>query len=1654
MQNNQKNSIQIYLILILLVPIYLYLFSNIIGIDSRTQIAQVGSTLTNGLIAHYKFDEGSGTTVTDASGGNTGTLTNGPSWVGGKIGTGSLQFDGMDDSISLGNVLSLGTNSITVSVWIRSDSDSRQVVFSKVGPKFYSFELLNRSIARFYVSDGTTTHNSQFPISLTDGGWHNVVWVIDRTKSMGQIYFDGAEKKCSGNCIANLMSLGDITGSGLAYISGNPKSVVNGGLDDVRIYNRALSNTEINELYNLKSQQPDASATPQPSQPIITPVSITPSLTPSPTLDVQVDKSLVVKTQEVQIVPQIVSFKASSASIISGEKSILSWQVTNATEISIDQQIGIVTGTSIEVSPKQTTIYTISAKNGPNTVKATQTIVVTMPILKLESLSEDKNEIALLGSSINLMNQRDSALAYWSYYNGADSPEGGYMGWMFGGVSYLNGQIALSNTLSEGRYYIFIKGIAYFTSMNMEVSLGGSTSTISLNNSDYNKYWTTAGVVDVMSPTDSLFIRLVKGGNQSATEKFLIRGLYITKNPNEVVFKDDTVVDLEFPVVMDQSESKKGNVFENGSFEVGTGHGWALGYSRGVSQSSLWDNSVSKYGSASLKLPLTGDSGIYGSNSYPGDKILYSRIYTLKPNKLYTLSAWVKTDVPISESIMNVGISLSNVFGVSNLFAPPPGFPAQHVLTAQSGTLVPGVWKRISVSGYSLKYPTSDYIFRIWTNSHKSLNGSLWIDGIQLEEGNLTDFEPSQDVEIGLITNRASNIYYEDENYATLLAYNSTNQEKSKQINYEIYDYLNRKVFSSSKIINIPANTTSTTNLDINPGKRGIFRIVLWINNQNGTEEELSYSIVPRPPVLGADETSMMGIHPNYLGFQLEAMQRLGIKWARVLSPASFFRWSIVEPVDDQFVWYDSQIQLASNYGITTLGTLSTNNYWPAWANDPITGFMNLDKWEEFVGQVVNHYSKLGVKYWEVWNEPNYVFPASFYAKMLKRAVQAIETNDPNAKIVAMGGSYRYEYIKDVISELEKQYPDWDWKNHINIFSTHQYPIAQQYDSSSRYSVFDTEFVKKYGVSIWNTEAGVWDLGFSKGLNSNFISFGKNLWGSADAERYYRGSLTAAEFTVINFLQSAGNHISKYFYYDSRLAAEPIYLQHHPTMLEYDDTIRAKGIAYSIAGHFVDHSSPIGEVNLDQNTSAYYFNRGGVPVLALWTKDLTTKSLNLNLNRSVINAYDIMGNLITLSGSSIPIGRSPIYIEGNGISIADFTNALQGATVVSRIDLTAPSVSISQGPRGQTSLNNLRIRWIAVDETSVPGINLTDLSIPGSDSASIVPNNTDAILYSYRLLPDTTWSDWTDDTFIDLFNLENNDYIFEIKAKDKAGNVSSVVTREFSIGLSVDSEVPIQPTPIPTPSDPSLPDLPSLPEIPTPTPTPTTPSVPTPTPSTPGTGGGGGSAPSSPGGGGGGSAGGSSSVGTFTPTVVQKPLSTLCTPSTTTVTKLLIPTNLTNLAYGTRNASVLQLQNLLIQAGHLQQGYNTGYYGPLTRDALNKYKLAPQTQTVTRPCLPTTTTTTSRLPKSYIFTTTLKQGMTSPAVKYLQIFLNDNGFTVSTSGPGSKGNESSYFGPATAKALTKYQEYYAKDILTPYGLNKGTGYFGPATMRMVNGVQR
>ena len=71
-------------------------------------------------------------------------------------------------------------------------------------------------------------------------------------------------------------------------------------------------------------------------------------------------------------------------------------------------------------------------------------------------------------------------------------------------------------------------------------------------------------------------------------------------------------------------------------------------------------------------------------------------------------------------------------------------------------------------------------------------------------------------------------------------------------------------------------------------------------------------------------------------------------------------------------------------------------------------------------------------------------------------------------------------------------------------------------------------------------------------------------------------------------------------------------------------------------------------------------------------------------------------------------------------------------------------------------------------------------------------------------------------------------------------------------------------------------------------------------------------------------------------------------------------------------------------------------------------------------------------------------------VKLLQVYLNNHGFIISQTGAGSKGNETTTYGQKTVQAVKKFQEAHASELLTPYNLTQGTGYFGTATRKWVN----
>ncbi|HEX4364955.1 MAG TPA: triple tyrosine motif-containing protein [Solirubrobacteraceae bacterium] len=993
-------------------------------------------------------------------------------------------------------------------------------------------------------------------------------------------------------------------------------------------------------------------------------------------------------------------------------------------------------------------------------------VIVVAAVLVRGSGSTAQSRIAIVGQQLltrDLDRQAPTAARYWERYQDGDAPEGGFMGWMKPGADNLDGRVALGRTIQPGDYRLFVKARNYGHPLGVTFSLGGARASIKTSdddNKDDNGFWSKPISLKVTKATDELSLRLARIDGSKDKEKLLLRGIYLTPDADEIVTASDRVVALHYPKTTDTSAPRGGNLVENGSFETGIGHGWGGKDDRRFSMASIWDPTTGKDGHASLRLPL--DPSDTASGPTGADQVtLVSKPYAVAPNKKHTLSMWVRSED---------GTPVKGQIALINSFAPPaaPKLTGRQPPQLKQSFHASGTWTRVDLTGVLVAYPTADYNISI--SADLAAGRHLWVDGVSLNEGGPAPYQAKLPLEIGVQRTQPSNLYYDDAPVQmTVRAYNASAATLQRNVHYEVYDYLNRRVLAGERSFDVAARSVQTRDFDLSTGKRGAYRLVMWVDGENGSDEEIAYGVVPRPRRSGADPGSLIGTHSNFTAFQDDAMARLGIKWDRAMSPGSFFRWAQVEPQQGKFVWFDPQIDLARQRGVSVLGTLGYNAEWPKFADDD--GHPDLAKWEQFVERLVSHY-RGKVAAWEIWNEPNYVFKPAFYAQLLKRAAEAIKRADPAAKVVAMGGANDVQFSKDVFAQLHKQFPHWPWRKYIDTISMHMYPARSEQEPSSggRAASFRKDVLPVYKLPVWNTESGEWDSGFYRTSNAVRPLWGTSLFGDADAAQFAASSPHAIQSVSQTFLETIGNGLSKFFYYDFRVQASPTYVASHPTMLEYDDTIRPKGIAYAILAYLFDHSRGLGRIGVgDSHTQAYLFDRGGVPLVGLYTTDDQPRTITLHgIGGDRLHVYDVMGNRVTTKDGKIAYGDTPVYIEAPGTAVGALEKALHGASVARRQDTQPPSASIDDGPRGPVdSSAPVQLRWSATDDISIP--------------SDVDPA---AITYKYRvhgLDGHDAWSAWSTTDETTFASLPKGSYRLDVRAKDSAGNRSTVVSRAIDV---------------------------------------------------------------------------------------------------------------------------------------------------------------------------------------------------------------------------------------------------------------------------------
>jgi probable HAF family extracellular repeat protein/parallel beta-helix repeat protein len=231
------------------------------NIDANPCFVEPGSwEPIEGEVSYWKFDEGSGTTAYDSAGSNNGSVY-GAQWTTGQI-DGALSFDGLNDYVNVGDPidesLDFGAaDSFSISAWIRTNTDS-PIVYKRrcSGPggvyyEGYGFQLWAEKL--FFAIEDTSGANAQIFANtiVADNQWHHVVAVRDTGENKLYLYADGSSDATPAtDATTGTLATSRSFHIGRRDLTFSPGYVFfEGTIDDVRIYNRALSAVEIQQLY-------------------------------------------------------------------------------------------------------------------------------------------------------------------------------------------------------------------------------------------------------------------------------------------------------------------------------------------------------------------------------------------------------------------------------------------------------------------------------------------------------------------------------------------------------------------------------------------------------------------------------------------------------------------------------------------------------------------------------------------------------------------------------------------------------------------------------------------------------------------------------------------------------------------------------------------------------------------------------------------------------------------------------------------------------------------------------------------------------------------------------------------------------------------------------------------------------------------------------------------------------------------------------------------------------------------------------------------------------------------------------------------------------------------------------------------------------------
>ncbi len=261
-QNKSFTLIEILVVIVIIGIISAFIIVSLSETSSRARIAKSQAFATSlknalmlNLVSEWKMDEGSGATINDKWGIYNGTLTNGDWKSGAECVSGSCLYFSGDDYINTGLGFSLPNYvekyGMSLAAWIKTSSTAVQSVVSQDSNSGCTYSCagglyIMSNKARAIIYDGAAYQYVVSTSDANDNNWHYLVASFNNDHKV-RIYFDGKEENSQVlNDYANYSPIG-ITIGYLKELT--MKNYVVGYLDEVRVFNEAVSETRVRSDY-------------------------------------------------------------------------------------------------------------------------------------------------------------------------------------------------------------------------------------------------------------------------------------------------------------------------------------------------------------------------------------------------------------------------------------------------------------------------------------------------------------------------------------------------------------------------------------------------------------------------------------------------------------------------------------------------------------------------------------------------------------------------------------------------------------------------------------------------------------------------------------------------------------------------------------------------------------------------------------------------------------------------------------------------------------------------------------------------------------------------------------------------------------------------------------------------------------------------------------------------------------------------------------------------------------------------------------------------------------------------------------------------------------------------------------------------------------